>query len=406
VDRFGQDHFRIIRFGQGQWNPLLHGLLQGLLRAWAGDANGELYQQLVSGLAGTHTAAINRAFWRLGVVARESPELRDGLLAGEAAEALRARTASASFWPAFDAFLRTHGHRSESREVSDPRWSETPDRVLIFVRAQLRSAAPPRDPGELEAESQQRRREAEARAGAAVSGGPLGALRRVLLRWVWRQTRLFTVYRENQRYHLDYLLAHVRQLLLEIGRRLTAAGVLVEPFEVFLLEAAELERQLAEPAPSAALRAAIAERSDHYRRWKDRLPATHLFDGIETEGEQAEGDPSQAPALQGDRVGLGASRGTAKARLRVVGDIASLDRIEPGEILVAENIDPAWTGVFPVLGGLITETGGLLSHGALLAREYGIPAVMGVPQATTRFVTGMQAELDGTYGSVRVEPPE
>jgi pyruvate,water dikinase len=406
VDRLGQNHFRVIRFGQGQWNPLFHGLLQGLLRAWAGDASGELYQLLVSGLPGTHTAAVNRDLWRLGLLARESPELRSGLLAGETAEALRARTTSASLWPAFDAFLRAHGHRSASREVSQPRWSETPELVLTFVRAQLRSPVPPRDPGELEAESQGRRREAEARARAAVGGRFLGAPRRALLRWVGRQAQLFTVYRENQRYHLDYLMAHVRQLLLEIGRRLEAAGVLAEPFEVFMLEADELERQLAEPAPSDALRAAIAERVAHYHRWKDRMPATHLFDGIETEGEQVEGDPSEAPPLQGDRLGVGASRGVVKARLRVVEDIASLDRIEPGEILVAQNIDPAWTGVFPILGGLITETGGLLSHGALLAREYGIPAVMGVPQATTRFATGMRAELDGTRGSVRVEAAE
>lgn len=406
ADRFGEDHFRVIRFGQGQWNPLFHGLLQGLLRAWAGDANGELYQLLVSGLPGTHTAAINRDLWRLGLLARESAELRSGLLAGEGAEALRARTASTAFWPAFDRFLRAHGHRSAAREVSQPRWSEAPDAVLTFVRAQLRSPAPPRDPGELEAESQERRREAEARVLAAVGGGLRGALRRRLLRWACRQTQLFSVYRENQRYHLDYLLAHVRQLLLEIGRRLHRAGVLDEPFEVFMLEAAELERQLAQAAPSDALRAVLAERVAHYLRWKDRMPATYLFDGVETEGEQAEGDPCEALSPQDERLGIGASRGVVKARLRVIDDIASLDRIEPGEILVAQNIDPAWTGVFPILGGLITETGGLLSHGALLAREYGIPAVMGVPRATTRFTTGMRVELDGTRGSVHVEPAE
>ncbi len=103
----------------------------------------------------------------------------------------------------------------------------------------------------------------------------------------------------------------------------------------------EVARQLAEPAPSDALRAAIAERVGHYQRWKDRMPATHLFDGVETEGEQAEGDPREGPPLHGDRLGVGASRGVTKARLRVVEDIAGLDRIEPGEILVAQNIDPA-----------------------------------------------------------------
>jgi pyruvate,water dikinase len=85
-----------------------------------------------------------------------------------------------------------------------------------------------------------------------------------------------------------------------------------------------------------------------------------------------------------------------------LGEVLHLDQVQPGEILVAENIDPGWTSVFPLLGGLVTETGGVLSHGALLAREYGIPAVMGVRNATRRFSTGMEATVDGSTGRVKI----
>ena len=92
--------------------------------------------------------------------------------------------------------------------------------------------------------------------------------------------------------------------------------------------------------------------------------------------------------------------------MRVLRDAFELDRVERGEILVAENIDPGWTGVFPLIAGLVTETGGLLSHGALLAREYGIPAVMGVRAATRRFETGTWVEIDGSTGSIVEVDPE
>ncbi|MBW2629941.1 MAG: hypothetical protein JRE45_20340 [Deltaproteobacteria bacterium] len=90
----------------------------------------------------------------------------------------------------------------------------------------------------------------------------------------------------------------------------------------------------------------------------------------------------------------------SRAAVRVVRDLHDLGNTEPGEILVAANIDPGWTHVFPMLAGLITETGGVLSHGALLAREYGIPAVMGISGATERFQTGETVEIDGSSGTV------
>ncbi|MCE7885479.1 MAG: hypothetical protein DYH08_16755 [Actinobacteria bacterium ATB1] len=101
--------------------------------------------------------------------------------------------------------------------------------------------------------------------------------------------------------------------------------------------------------------------------WRNRLPATYLFDGVETEGEIVEGDPCPLVA-SGATEGVAAARGRATGPVRLVRTIEDLDAVEPGDILVAGNIDPGWTPVFPLLGGVVTETGGTLSHGALLAR--------------------------------------
>ena len=400
VDEIGCDHFRVIRWGMGQYAPALHAGLRDRLERWLGDTTGETYQQLVSGLPETRTSRINRDLWHLGELARGDPPLAAGLRAGRGGSALRAATPRAAFWPAFDRFVALHGHRSTTRDPSQPRWSETPELILALVCAQLGGASSPPDPAQLEAGSRARRREALEGVEGALGRGPRAFVRRRLLRWICEKVVVFTAYRENQRYTLDAIVAQLRFLLLEHGRRLARSGVLDDAWQVFLLEAGELRELFASRRGGENLRARLAERRAHYEKWRQRLPATFLFDEIETEGEVVEGDPVGRDAGLAD--GLGASRGVVRGRVRVLGQAMGLARIEPGEILVAPNIDPGWTTVFPLLGGLVCETGGLLSHGALLAREYGIPAVMGVRAATTRFETGMWLVLDGARGTVEI----
>jgi pyruvate,water dikinase len=404
IDELGYDHFRVIRWGMGQYAPLLHNTLEGLLRSWASDESGELYQQLVSGLPGTHTAEINRDVWRLGVKALSDADLAQGIRRGDGPQSLRETFVSHAFWRDFDEFLAHHGHRSTTREIAEPRWRETPEAILSLVRVQLSGASVAPNPETLEEAARARRDAAWERVVGRLGGGPLAALRRRILAWVCARTQTFTVYRENQRYYLDAILAHLRYLVLEHGRRLTQAGVLSDPWEAFLLDADELRSLFSNPEPSATLQQTLKERRAHYEKWRDRLPATYLYDGVETEGEEVEGDPKPSTEAEDGREGLGASRGVAQGPLRVLRNVGSLHEIEAGDILVAENIDPGWTSVFPLLGGLVTETGGLLSHGALLAREYGIPAVMGVRDATRRFETGQRMRIDGARGTL--EPVE
>jgi phosphohistidine swiveling domain-containing protein len=406
VEELGLNHFRVIRWGMGPYGTMFHKILEGLLRGEAGDEDGALYHALISGLPGTHTAALNREVWSLGVLAREDPALVALLRAGTDPGAARAETPDSAFWPAFDDFMAKHGHRSASRDIAKPRWREQPDVVLGLVRAQLQSDEPPEDPRVTEARAAARRADAMRAANERLGGGPLGAVRQAILRYACAKSETFTVYRENQRYHLDYLLTHLRELVLAQGRRLTEAGLLDEVQDVFFLTSVEFYDAVAGRTTGRAADAAELEaRKQHFLTYRDRLPATFLFDEVETEGELVEGDAVEGAADEG-MSGVGASRGLARGRVRVVPDLARLSDVEPGEILVVNNIDPGWTPVFPLLAGLVTETGGILSHGAILAREYGIPTVTGVTDATTRLETGAFVEVDGNRGIVAVVEPD
>jgi pyruvate,water dikinase len=322
-DALGREHFRVIRWGLTLWGPMLHALLRATLRRFFDD-DGARYEAIASGVTGTKTAEINRDVHALGTIAR-----REGLDSPALAAALAG-------------FLGRHGHRAPSRDITEPRWREAPEMVLALVRAQLARAEDAPSPDQLEARTRARREAAErtvlARAGLARP------LVRALIAW----THAYTRYRENQRYFLDYVLAHGRALVLEQGRRLTARGLLASPEEVFLLEADEL-RALARGGTQVP---ALDERRAHARTNRGRMPATYLFDGVETEGEIAEGPRPLREAREACE-GQGASRGVARGPARVVRDAEALARVRPGEILVVPTIDPAWTSVFPMIAGLV-----------------------------------------------------
>ncbi len=401
IDNFGRHHFDIVRIGMGRHNLVLHMTLKARLRQWAGDEDGELYQRIISGIPGTRTAEINHDIWRLSQQAREDEKLLTALRNKTPFAELREKNADSPFWSQFDRLLEVHGHRSSSRDLSVATWRETPEIVLGLIQAQV-AGAEQKNPEALEKAAIERRLQATQKALDALGRGPIAALRRRILGWIIAKTHAFTVYRENQRYALDIILAQLRKLVLEHGRRLAAAGVLDQKTDAFLLNAPELAAVIANPAIDPELQTTVSERRTHWLKWRDHLPATFLFEDVETEGEIAEGNPPKNEGGVEHRVGLGASRGTSKGQIRVLEQVSDLGLIERGEILVARNIDPGWTGVFPLLSGLITETGGLLSHGALLAREYGIPAVMGVPGATKTYKTGDRVEIDGAQGSIEL----
>src|SRR3712207_4779470 len=147
------------------------------------------------------------------------------------------------------------------------------------------------------------------------------------------------------------------------------------------------------------LRSVVGERRATYERELKRrhVPRILLSDGTEPAAGEV------GAAADGALRGTPASPGTVSAKARVILDPTGA-RLEPGEILVAPSTDPGWTPLFLTAGGLVMEMGGAMSHGAVVAREYGIPAVVGVPEATERITTGERITVDGSAGAITAEP--
>lgn len=292
-------------------------------------------------------------------------------------------------------FLRRYGHRGIAEiDLGLPRCSEDATHVLGMLANYLRLDDAAREP------DAQFRRAAE--QGEAIVGelSRRAGWRAPLVRFLLGRARALVGRRELWKFHFTSLLARARALLEPVGEALAGAGRLGAPDDVFFVGLAEVREGLA----GVDLRPRVQARRELYRRElkRRRVSAVLLSDGTEPafEGEAA-------PVADADGIlrGIAASPGRATARARVIRDPTGA-RLEPGEILVAPSTDPGWTPLFLTAGGLVMQIGGDISHGAVIARESGIPAVVGVASATERIVTGQVITVDGTRGLVSLGPVE
>jgi pyruvate,water dikinase len=216
---------------------------------------------------------------------------------------------------------------------------------------------------------------------------------------------MFAGLRELPKYYLVEALGAVRQQLAAVGAELAAAGTLDAADDIFFVDLAEAHRGVG----GDALQGVVAQRREAYAAELGRrhIPRVLLSDGTEPEAVQTKPaqtgaggrGPVSADGSAGQLSGTPASAGTVTARARVILDPQGA-HLEPGEILVAPSTDPGWTPLFLTAGGLVMEMGGPNSHGAVVAREYGIPAVVGVPDATARIATGDDLTVDGAAGTI------
>jgi rifampicin phosphotransferase len=290
-------------------------------------------------------------------------------------------------------FLDRYGHRAVAEiDVGVPRWAEDPAHVIGVLGNYLRLDDPGRAPdvvfarGAAEAESMVRTLTDRARRRGPVRGRAVG--------FALDRARQLAGIRELPKSDIVLVLSQARRELSAIGADLVAAGSIGAAEDVFFLNLGEITAA----AQGRDLRYVVAHRrTDHDREMGRRhVPRVLLSDG--TEPEAGAGRP---PTADGALVGIAASAGTVTGPARVVLDPADA-HLAPGEILVAPSTDPGWTPLFLTAGGLVMEMGGANSHGAVVAREYGIPAVVGVPDATSTITTGQQLTVDGTSGLVTI----
>lgn len=391
------------------WANLFYQALGVCLMRWGGPGLHARRPALVVGAGRENlTLRTNIAVWRLAALAHAEPPLETRLLdsasGAEALAAIRAlrhgtdgtddATASAArhFLSALDELLARYGHRSRATwEVFSRRWRDEPETVVDMVRALLRMG-PAADPLLRDQQMAEGRGNAERALDAALRGWRLR-----LARWVVGHTRVFSLLRENQRFVFDRLMLAIRDACLRVGDLLVAERRLVNAADVVHLELDELRLLAAGGLSCVEAARRIAERkADAAHAARSPTPIFLIDDETTAEARAPSPTPVGASTLRG--LGISPGRITGKARIaRSLSDVADL---RPGEILVVKSTDPGWTPYFSAAGGLVTELGGLLSHAAVVAREYGLPAVANVADATSILKNGDALTIDGTSGLV------
>lgn len=291
-----------------------------------------------------------------------------------------------------DRFLEQHGYRGVAEiDFGMPRWGEDPSHVIGLINSYLQlddehDAAAHFRKGAAEADQQ-----IDNLCDELIKTSPLGGVKAGLVRFALRRCRALAGLRERPKSLLVLGFTRMRRELLIVADELVSRGVLSDPTDISMITIDDARRGLEGQDLHPLVEANRAEYDRELQR--RHVPRLLLSDGTEPEAL------GSGAAGEADLVGSPASSGIVTARARVILDPVGA-QLQQGEILVAPSTDPGWTPLFLIAGGLVMEMGGSNSHGAVVAREYGIPAVVGVRDATTRIRTGDVITLDGASGTV------
>ncbi len=297
---------------------------------------------------------------------------------------------------AIQRWLDTYGMRCPGEiDITRPRWNERPATILPMILANVRAFAP----GEARRRFEHGRQEAAAKEQDLLErllALPDGERKASETRQRIALLRAFSGYREYPKYAIVNRYAVYKRAVMEEAERLAQSGVLRDPEDVFYLTLPELRDVVRTQRVDDHL---IRERTQAFAAHQALTPPRVLT----SDGEIVTGAYRRDGVPPGALAGLPVSTGTVEGRARVILDPEAAD-LEPGDILVTTWTDPSWTPLFLGIAGLVTEVGGQMTHGAVIAREYGLPAVVGVQQATRLIRDGQRIRLHGTDGYVEILP--
>jgi len=385
---------------------VFYGMLRSLVVRWCGDPGGTLQNDLIAGAGGMVSAEPAIRMQRLARIAAEDSAFVSVLASGSRTEIEEDIGRRPEFAAELRSYLAKFGERTINELKLESATLHDDPLPLFRAVARLAAALPSHESigpeGETFSAADRRRVESRRRVGGALAKHPL---RRWAFNHVLHQAQKRVRDRENLRLERTRVFGRVRRIFLEIGRRLSAIGILDDPRDIFYLEMDEVLAYAEGRATTVNLKALAALRRREFAAYVDGPVPDDRF---ETRGAVYHGHDFRATlqrkAADGDSLnGLGCSPGVVRGRVRVVTDPTKAD-LEPGAILVAEHTDPGWIMVFPSARGILVERGSLLSHAAIVARELGIPAVVSLPGVTRWLADGDWIEMDGASGTVRRIP--
>jgi pyruvate,water dikinase len=358
---------------------------------------------LLTGLASVRTAAPIIDLWDLAQWAKQKPALVDELLRESTAGSLDvsqqagANTAWGRFQERFQRLVDEYCYMAEvDEDLSYPRWGESPELPLRMLRMHL-AAGSDADPRRRLAEQEQLRQAAEEKARSVLGKG----WRKL---WIWPRFRFrqqlglvrrYIWWREETRIVASQVFYHCRRVFAELGRRWFEEGLLERPEDIFALS----KEQVLAGLEGKLSREQAVQAAERYRRtcrlYRNFTPPCTI-------GRGAVFQPAERPSSGRVFQGVPCSSGCAVGPARVVRSLEEAAQLQRGEILVAPYTNPGWTPLLNLAAGLVIEEGGLLSHGAVVAREYGVPTVLRVPGATEILRSGQLLRVDGSTGRVEI----
>ena len=294
-------------------------------------------------------------------------------------------------------FIKKYGHHSTRElDLRMPRWSEDPTFIIETLQAYIR----------LEDENNP---QAHVSSNRSIYENELDKSRRFFsgFRSIQRMrfmkklnnVRLHTWYKEEVRDWSTQAYNLIRSVSLEVGRRMMQRKILDKETDVFYLSYPEVIDLMRDKSPDLeSIRRRIRANKTYMLSFRHFENPNEIGRRWHYRYERTENSFVTREKYKG----IPCSSGETKGVVRVIHDISEADKLRAGDILVTRFTDPGWTPLFPLISGVITETGGILSHAAVIAREYGIPAVLAVQRATDNLVDGQRVMIDGSKGEVQI----
>ncbi len=371
-------------------------LLRKVCVRWLGESEG-FANGLLIGVGDMTDAQSGLDLWQLAEEAGRHPPVKSAILSGDTwehvSQALRGVDGGDRFLHSWAQYMRNHGHHARGEfELYNARWCERPDYILSLVRSFM-SALEQTNVVSAWRERAQKSRQLVQECRTRLKN----PLRRAAFNRLLTRAQQFVAVRENSKDHLIRLFLTWRRLLLALGDRWHAQGVLRRPEDVFFLTLAEM-RSVAAGASDEDTQARIERRKSEYDSFRDITPPITVLGRFRPQTRPPVREDATAECLHG----LGVCPGIVRGKARVIQSAADESHVLPGEILVAPFTDPGWTPYLVSSSGIVIDQGGLLSHGSIIAREYGIPTVVNVGPATRLIKTGDTVEVNGDQGTVRI----
>lgn len=364
------------------------------LPGWLGPDWRELLNASMQGQGTVISAQQIVRLAELVEAARSEPVVqRWFLLEPRPANSFRETLAGTGFLRLFESYLADYGHRGVGEsDVMSPRIADQPEVILAVLQTQIRSGTTASS-AEIVWRQTQRR---EVALAEIIKRFGRSRHRGVIFCWWYRRLCRFCALREANRHHLMYYSTAVRQLLLRLGERMVDQGTMIQREDVFYLTLDE-RAALSQDSIRDWLRVVRERRAERTGNEVVQVPDT-IRDWDETVDQSAQ---LKIVSTGGDLRGIAVSAGTASGPVRIVRSATDWKRVQAGDILVVPVIDPGMAPLFGVAAGLVAEMGGTLSHGAIMAREYGLPVLVNVSYAMSLLRENEQVQIESSTGTIR-----